>query len=107
MKRKTKWTLKVREDYIDNIVSFFPHSEKASPRSPSPAQNSPTHVVHVEHLTRPFTILQLKDLLEEDGKMVEAGFWTNRIKSHCIAVVSSFISLCSIHQRSFCLVWIG
>ena len=67
---------------------FFSHSDNASPRSPSPARNPPTHILHVEHLTRPFTILQLKDLLEEDGKMVEGGFWTNRIKSHCIVVVS-------------------
>lgn len=58
------------------------------PRSPSPAWNSPSRILHIENLTRPFTILQLKELLQEDGPMVEGGFWTNRIKSHCIAIVS-------------------
>ena len=74
---------------------FFPPSlsfiDKSSPRSPSPAQNPPSRFLHVEHLTRPFTILQLKELLEEDGKMSEGGFWTNRIKSHCIAIVSHIL----------------
>ena len=64
------------------------------PRSPSPAWNSPSRILHIENLTRPFTILQLKELLQEDGPMVEGGFWTNRIKSHCIAIVSVCVCAC-------------
>ena len=58
-----------------------------SRRSPSPSQKTPNRILHIENLTRPFTILQLKELLQEDGVLVKGGFWTNRIKSHCIAIV--------------------
>ena len=56
-------------------------------RTPSPARNPPSRILHVEHLTRPFTIMQLKELLTEDGPMISEGFWTNKIKSHCIILV--------------------
>ena len=56
-------------------------------RTPSPARNPPSRILHVEHLTRPFTIMQLKELLTEDGPMISDGFWTNKIKSHCIVLV--------------------
>ena len=39
---------------------------------------------------RPFALSQLKDLLSEDGQLVPDGFWINKIKSHCFAVVSEF-----------------
>ena len=56
-------------------------------RTPSPARNPPSRILHVEHLTRPFTVMQLKELLTEDGPMISDGFWTNKIKSHCIILV--------------------
>ena len=62
-------------------------------RSPSPPRNPPSRILHVENLKRPFTLLQLKDFLQEDGPMIEGGFWTNKIKSHCIAIVSERWSL--------------
>ena len=31
--------------------------------------------------------MQLKELLTEDGPMISDGFWTNKIKSHCIILV--------------------
>ena len=68
----------------------------ANRRSPSPSRNPPSRIVHVEHLTRPFTIMQLKDLLTEEGPMVSNGFWTNKIKSHCIVVVRTLCLLYSI-----------
>ena len=70
---------------------FFPTASKRH-RSPSPALNSPSNILHVEHLTRPFTLVQLKQLLADDGPLLKDGFWTNNVKSHCIAVVRMNVS---------------
>ena len=57
--------------------------------SPAPALNPASHILHMSHMTRPFTLMQLRELLSEDGPIIKDGFWTNKIKSHCIAVVSA------------------
>lgn len=38
---------------------------------------------------RPFTLGQLKELLNRTGSVVEEGFWIDKIKSHCFVTVSS------------------
>lgn len=38
---------------------------------------------------RPFTLGQLKELLNRTGTVVEEGFWIDKIKSHCIVTVST------------------
>lgn len=50
---------------------------------PSPAKNSKSNVLFITNLVRPFTVKQLRELLERTGKIVEEGFWTDRIKSKC------------------------
>ena len=57
-------------------------------RSPSTNHNSPSVILHITNLVRPFALSQLKELLSEDGPLVADGFWINKIKSHCFAVVS-------------------
>lgn len=52
-------------------------------RSPSPARNQASSVLYITNLVRPFTVLQLKGLLARTGKIVEDGFWIDRIKSKC------------------------
>lgn len=37
---------------------------------------------------RPFTLGQLKELLNRTGTVVEEGFWIDKIKSHCYVTVS-------------------
>lgn len=69
-------------------------SHLAMRRTPSPARNPPSRFLHVDHLTRPFTQLQLHELLTEDGEIIKEFYWTNRIKSHCIAVVSCHVYVC-------------
>ena len=61
-------------------------------RTPTPPTNPPTRILHIENLKRPFTLVQLKELLQEDGPLIDGGFWTNKIKSHCIAIVSTVYS---------------
>lgn len=50
---------------------------------PSPAKNPVSDVLFITNLVRPFTVKQLKELLERTGKLKEDGFWTDRIKSKC------------------------
>ncbi|KAF2898669.1 hypothetical protein ILUMI_07503 [Ignelater luminosus] len=50
---------------------------------PSPAKNPISEVLYITNLVRPFTLKQLKELLERTGKIRENGFWTDRIKSKC------------------------
>lgn len=52
-------------------------------RQPSPARNQSSCVLYITNLVRPFTVLQLKGLLARTGKIVENGFWIDRIKSKC------------------------
>ncbi|XP_017487998.1 PREDICTED: apoptotic chromatin condensation inducer in the nucleus isoform X2 [Rhagoletis zephyria] len=49
----------------------------------SPTSKKPSNVLFITNLVRPFTVLQLKGLLARTGKMVEEGFWIDRIKSKC------------------------
>lgn len=53
------------------------------PRPPSPAKHSPCNILFITNLVRPFTVLQLKGLLQRTGKIVENGFWMDKIKSKC------------------------
>lgn len=64
-----------------------PSSKPAIPA----AKNPVSKVVFVMNLVRPFTINQLRELLQRTGRLVESGFWIDNIKSRCIAMVSSFV----------------
>lgn len=50
---------------------------------PSPAKNPVSEILYITNLVRPFTLKQLKELLERTGRIKEGGFWTDRIKSKC------------------------
>ncbi|GAA6228141.1 apoptotic chromatin condensation inducer in the nucleus-like [Lates japonicus] len=52
-------------------------------RQPSPPRGKVSNIIHVTNLVRPFTLGQLKELLNRTGTMVEDGFWIDKIKSHC------------------------
>lgn len=69
-------------------VSSSPANPDPMERSPSPALNPESVAIHVKNLVRPFTLNQLKELLVSNGTLVEGGFWIDRIKSHCYAIVS-------------------
>ena len=78
-------------------------------RSPSNSRNPPSCILHITNLVRPFALSQLKDFLSEDGKVVTDGFWINKIKSHCFAVVSNLtvhLSVCmSVYVCNSMKVW--
>ncbi|XP_065080519.1 apoptotic chromatin condensation inducer in the nucleus [Ochlerotatus camptorhynchus] len=52
-------------------------------RPPSPAKHHSSNILYITNLVRPFTVLQLKSLLARTGKIVENGFWIDKIKSKC------------------------
>lgn len=62
-------------------VSIVPDIDE--PRPPSPAKHNPCNILFITNLVRPFTVLQLKGLLQRTGKIVENGFWMDKIKSKC------------------------
>lgn len=49
----------------------------------SPAKHNPCNILYITNLVRPFTVLQLKSLLQRTGKIAEDGFWIDKIKSKC------------------------
>lgn len=49
----------------------------------------PTNSLLVENLVRPFTIMQLKEVLTKHGPMIEDKFWTDKVKSKCCVVYES------------------
>lgn len=72
----------------------------AGKRSLSPPRRSPSNVVHVTGLVRPYTLSQLKELLGRTGKLVDDGFWIDSIKSHCYVVVRTLCMLTDYYVLS-------
>uniref|UniRef100_UPI0037E86825 apoptotic chromatin condensation inducer 1b isoform X2 n=1 Tax=Semicossyphus pulcher TaxID=241346 RepID=UPI0037E86825 len=58
-------------------------------RQPSPPHGKVTNIIHVTNLVRPFTLGQLKELLNRTGSVVEEGFWIDKIKSHCFVTYAT------------------
>ncbi|KAJ8272592.1 hypothetical protein GJAV_G00091040 [Gymnothorax javanicus] len=70
-------------------VSITIDDPVCSARQPSPPRGKVTSIVHICNLVRPFTLGQLKELLNRTGTVVEEGFWIDKIKSHCYVTYSS------------------
>lgn len=62
-------------------ISIVNESEGEQPLSP--AKHSPCNILFITNLVRPFTVLQLKSLLQRTGKIADDGFWIDKIKSKC------------------------
>ncbi|XP_029310815.1 LOW QUALITY PROTEIN: apoptotic chromatin condensation inducer 1b [Cottoperca gobio] len=58
-------------------------------RQPSPPHGKLSNIIHVTNLVRPFTLGQLKELLNRTGSVVEEGFWIDKIKSHCFVTYAT------------------
>uniref|UniRef100_A0A672YWR0 Apoptotic chromatin condensation inducer in the nucleus-like n=1 Tax=Sphaeramia orbicularis TaxID=375764 RepID=A0A672YWR0_9TELE len=58
-------------------------------RQLSPPRGKVSNIIHVTNLVRPFTLGQLKELLNRTGSVVEDGFWIDKIKSHCYVTYST------------------
>lgn len=60
-------------------------------RALSPPSQPPTKLLYVNQLMRPYSRVQLLELLNKDGPISQELFWTNNIKSYCIALVREMI----------------
>ena len=86
------------------FIVIVDYNQPIRVRSPSNSHNSPSCFLHVTNLVRPFALSQLKDLLSEDGNVVTDGFWINKIKSHCFAVVSDLTVRMSVCMSAYVTV---
>ncbi|KAI5705261.1 hypothetical protein M8J75_013402 [Diaphorina citri] len=85
-KKKEEETEKKKSPGTVRKVSIKKDRKDVSPRRahrPTPAPLTPTPVLYIYNLTRPFTLGQLRELLSRTGKIVPDGFWINAIKSKC------------------------
>ncbi|KAL5467488.1 hypothetical protein EMCRGX_G031717 [Ephydatia muelleri] len=98
-RRRIESRLKIKKEVGNAIINA------SGPRALSPPKNQPSHILHLENLTRPFTLMQLKELLTEDGPMVKDGFWTNKIKSHCIIVYETQDVAAATRKRLHGMKW--
>ncbi|XP_075559983.1 uncharacterized protein LOC142591543 isoform X2 [Dermacentor variabilis] len=55
----------------------------------SPPRNPKSRILFVRNLVRPFTLNQLKQLLQEFGDTVDSEFWIDKIKSKCFVTYVS------------------
>ena len=74
-----------------SATGVFIDEPEAARRSPSPARNPVNKVIHLRNLVRPYTILQLQELLRRSGTLVDGGFWIDKVKSHCFVTVSTAV----------------
>lgn len=77
--------IEIKENIIamNRKISIVDDTASKLKPPPSPARNPVSEVLFITNLVRPFTVKQLKELLERTGKINEDGFWTDRIKSKC------------------------
>jgi len=59
-------------------------NESETKKKSSVKRITTTSVIRITNLVRPFTVGQLRDLLQRTGKIVPNGFWIDTIKSQCI-----------------------
>uniref|UniRef100_A0A8B9JP95 Apoptotic chromatin condensation inducer 1 n=1 Tax=Astyanax mexicanus TaxID=7994 RepID=A0A8B9JP95_ASTMX len=79
----------VRRSISQQKVSVTIDDPVRTGRQLSPPRGKISNVIHVCNLVRPFTLGQLKELLNRTGTVLEEGFWIDKIKSHCYVTYSS------------------
>ncbi|XP_063617877.1 uncharacterized protein LOC134790840 [Cydia splendana] len=75
--------LKFREPLSANRRISIVKDDSIIARPPSPPRNKQSCILYITNLVRPFTLPQLKNLLQRTGRISEDGFWIDRIKSRC------------------------
>lgn len=81
---------------IEESESQEPNYEEIQEKGPV------SKIIFVQNLVRPFTLNQLKDLLKQNGNIVEEYFWIDKIKSKCFVMVSIFSLLLSLLLLALC-----
>uniref|UniRef100_A0A3B4CXA7 SAP domain-containing protein n=1 Tax=Pygocentrus nattereri TaxID=42514 RepID=A0A3B4CXA7_PYGNA len=79
----------VRRSISQQKVSVAIDDPVRTGRQLSPPRGKVSNIIHICNLVRPFTLGQLKELLNRTGTVVEESFWIDKIKSHCYVTYSS------------------
>lgn len=76
---------------ISRTVHLFPQEsiEEQVKKPASPAKNTESNMIFITNLVRPFTLIQLHDILSKSGTLVKDRFWIDKVKKNCIATYSS------------------
>uniref|UniRef100_A0A2A4JEB9 RRM domain-containing protein n=1 Tax=Heliothis virescens TaxID=7102 RepID=A0A2A4JEB9_HELVI len=82
-KERDPHTPKPRDLASNRKISIIKDSDSIIARPPSPPRNKQSCILYITNLVRPFTLPQLKNLLQRTGRITENGFWIDRIKSKC------------------------
>lgn len=72
----------IEHDDTKSAKSLTEETNEVEPKKKSVKRM--TSVIRITNLVRPFTVGQLRDLLQRTGKIVSNGFWIDTIKSQCI-----------------------
>lgn len=64
-------------------ISIVKDNDSIIARPPSPPKHKQSNILYITDLVRPFTLPQLKNLLQRTGRIEKNGFWIDRIKSKC------------------------
>lgn len=75
----------IDDDECKSEKSLTEEINKVEPKKNlSSVKRLTSNVIRITNLVRPFTVGQLRDLLQRTGKIVSNGFWIDSIKSQCI-----------------------
>lgn len=76
---------------ISRTVHLFTQEsiEEQVKRPASPAKNPESNMIFITNLVRPFTLIQLHDILSKSGTLVKDKFWIDKVKKNCIATYST------------------
>lgn len=83
MVRRDFSLLKSMECFCSDILT----DEPVRVKEPVLTSEPPSEILYIRGLTRPFSLMQLKGLLSRYGKLLEEGFWLDKIKSQCFVTV--------------------
>ncbi|CAG4968448.1 unnamed protein product [Colias eurytheme] len=67
-------------------ISIVKDNDSIIARPPSPPRHKQSNILFITNLVRPFTLPQLKNLLQRTGRISENGFWIDKIKSKCFVI---------------------
>lgn len=85
--QEVKEVVKAKEFPLSNRkISIVKDGDDIITSPPSPPRNKQSSILYISNLVRPFTLPQLKNLLQRTGRIVEDGFWIDRIKSRCFVI---------------------
>ncbi|XP_042903208.1 apoptotic chromatin condensation inducer in the nucleus isoform X2 [Parasteatoda tepidariorum] len=86
---KLSFPLKSEEELTKQFSTDISHQNNDEPLEATDSSGPISKIVFIQNLVRPFTLLQLKDLLRQTGNFIEDDFWIDKIKSKCFVTYTT------------------